>query len=267
MIISKADKGDAVVLMDMQHYTKLAWDHLSDGNTYSLLTEDPTPAIVSNFNAYLRRCRQDRVIDTRMHDRLKLPQGTAVQTMYFLPNVHKTPTKLRPIVLCLGGPTERASRYLDALLQPHAKRVESYIENSTEVVNHLRDLILPSDASLASLDIDSLYMNVSHELAIETFSRRFCSHPKFVFLLHLLKFVLTNNIFMFDGHYFRQTCGLAMGTSLAPTLATIVVADLEEGYLCRAPLKPLSWLRYVDNVFAIWPHTDNHFRNSVRGLN
>ena len=267
LVISKADKGDAVVLMDTSHYVDLAWKHLSDQDTYSLLAKDPTSDIVCRFNAYLRKCREDRAIDAWTHDCLKLPQDTTVQTIYFLPKVHKTPTKLRPIVSCSGGPTERASRYLDALLQPHAKRVDSYVGNSTEVVNRLRDLTLPNHVALASLDVESLYTNISHELAIRTFTRRFQSHPRFVFLLDLLKFVLTNNVFTFDGQFFQQTCGLAMGTSLAPALATIVVADLEEAYLRTAPYTPLSWIRYIDDVFAIWQHTRDQFDNFVRGLN
>ena len=267
IVVSKADKGDAVVIMDVGHYTSLAWNHLSDADTYSLLTEEPVPTIVSGFNSYLKRCREDRVIDAWMHDRLKLTQDTSIQTMYFLPKVHKTPVKLRPIVSCSGGPTERASRYLDALLQPHAKRVDSYVGNSTEVVNRLRDLTFPNNVALASLDVESLYTNISHGLAIQTFARSFQSHPKYVFLLDLLKFVLSNNVFTFDGRYFRQTCGLAMGTSLARALATIVVADLEEAYLRRAHFKPLSWIRYIDDVFAVWQHSEENFSNFVQGLN
>ena len=74
IVVFKADKGDAIVITGVDHYTNLAWDHLSDGNTYSLLSEDPTPTIVSTFNTYLRRCREHRVIDAWTHDRLKLPQ-------------------------------------------------------------------------------------------------------------------------------------------------------------------------------------------------
>ena len=81
------------------------------------------PTIISTFTTYLRRCREDRVLDAWMHDRLKLPPDTSVQTMYFLPKVHKSPIKVRPIVSCSGGPIARASKYLDALLQPHVKRV------------------------------------------------------------------------------------------------------------------------------------------------
>lgn len=267
IVISQADKGDATVILDTSRYTSMAWQHLADGETYSLLTEDPTPAIVEKFNNYLRRCRDDRVIDPGLHDRLKLDDNTAAQTIYFLPKVHKVPLKLRPIVSCSGGPTAGASHYLNSLLQTHARAAGSYVENSIEVVNHLRDLRVPRDALLVSLDIESLYTNISHRSAIIAFSRRFKDHPKFVLLLDLLKFVLGNNVFQFDGRFFRQTCGIAMGTPLAPALATIVIADLEERYLLESTLTPTTWLRYIDDIFAVWTHGRDALQSFIDGLN
>ena len=87
----------------------MAWQHLADGETYTLLSEDPTPAIANTFNSYLRRCRDDRVIDPGLHDRLRLAADTVAQTIYFLPKVHKVPLKLSPIVSCSRGPTAGAS--------------------------------------------------------------------------------------------------------------------------------------------------------------
>ena len=141
------------------------------------------------------------------------------------------------------------------------------MENSIEVVNQLSELCVPKDALLVALDIESLYTNISHRLAIEAFSRRFRGHPRFVFLLDLLKFVLTNNVFKFDGRFFSQTCGIAMGTPLAPALATVVIADLEEAYLLRCSLRPSTWLRYIDDVFAVWPHGGDTLQSFLDGLN
>lgn len=267
LVISTADKGDAVVVLDVDHYTGLAWAHLSDDETYSLLSEDPTPIIVNRLNAYLKRCKADGVIDAGLCDRLKLPDDTSIQHMYFLPKVHKHPLKVRPIVSCSGGPTEGASRYLNGLLQPHARRVDSYVANSIDVVRRLRALTLPSDTTLVSLDVESLYTNITHALAIKAFTKRFESHPKFVFLLDLLRFVLSNNVFEFDGRFFRQTCGIAMGTSLAPALATIVVADLEEEFLASQPYRPLFWIRYIDDILAGWHHSRERLATFLEGLN
>ena len=267
IIVTKADKGDVCVVMDVDHYLRLAWAHLSDGNTYNVLENDPTQHIVSTFNTYIQQCLQDGVIDKHTFTCLTLPAHTSTQIMYFLPKVHKYPVKVRPIVSCTGGPTHTASAYIDRLLQPHMRRVRSYVKNSTEVINTLSDMTFPDNIYLATLDIASLYTNITHIQAIQAFTRRFRSHPKFVFLLDLLKFVLGNNVFSFDNVVFKQTCGLAMGTKLAPALATIVVGDLEEPFLDRHTHQPLLWMRYIDDVFLVWPHSESDFLAFVDALN
>ena len=40
IVITKADKGDTVVVMDMEQYTELAYKHLNDPDTYDKLTID-----------------------------------------------------------------------------------------------------------------------------------------------------------------------------------------------------------------------------------
>lgn len=267
IVISKADKGDAVVVMDRQHYLKLAWDHLGDESTYCPLTTDPTPDIVNRFNAYIARCLSDKVIDAGLADRLRLPPDTSTQSIYFLPKIHKHPVKIRPIVSCTGGPTSRASGYLDGLLQPYMKRVDSYVENSIEIANTLEDMTLPCHTLLCTLDINSLYTNITHEQAILAVTRRLSNHPKFVFILDLLKFVLKNNVFTFDGRTFTQKCGIAMGTKLAPALATIVVADFEEKFLRESPEKPLLLRRYIDDILLLWHHTKMQLNRFIGGLN
>lgn len=49
IIIIKADKGDAIVLMDIQHYLQLAYTHLDDHTTYKKLSSDPTLDVVNKL--------------------------------------------------------------------------------------------------------------------------------------------------------------------------------------------------------------------------
>ena len=54
IIISKADKGNVNVIMDVEQYLSLSHQHLSDGKVYKVLKHDPTPEIIACFNAYLK---------------------------------------------------------------------------------------------------------------------------------------------------------------------------------------------------------------------
>ena len=53
-----------------------------------------------------------------------------------------------------------------------------------------------------------------------------------------------------------------MDSPLSFTVANILMEDLEMS-LC----KPKNWLRYVDDVFAIWPHGDHLLENFHQHLN
>ena len=54
--------------------------------------------------------------------------------------------------------------------------------------------------------------------------------------LEILAFVPKNTVFSFNSEMYRQLYGVAMGTKLAPTLATIYLALLEEACHNAAPL-------------------------------
>ena len=59
IIISKADKGDMVAVLDSEHYHGLAAKHLADSQTYELLETDPLEEIVLRYHQYLERCIAD----------------------------------------------------------------------------------------------------------------------------------------------------------------------------------------------------------------
>ena len=90
---------------------------------------------------------------------------------------------------------------------------------------------MPPQSYLVALDIESLYTNIRHEEAVASFKKIFEGHPQYTFLLSLLRYVLENNVFQFNDELFSQLCGIAMGTKLAPALATIYTGDLEEEFI------------------------------------
>ena len=207
------------------------------------------------------------LIDANLHNRLTPPRNINTQRMYFLPKVRKTRLRLEPIISATNGPTEKASEYIDRLLQPHMTQIKSYIKNSTDLIQTLRTLVIPPHCLLVTLDVESLYTNISHDEAIISFLRIVKDHPLKVFLLDLLKYVLKNNVFQFDNLIFTQLCGIAMGTKLAPALATIYLGQLEEKFLNQQTLKPLLWKRYIDDILMLWPYSREELQTFLTKLN
>ena len=60
---------------------------------------------------------------------------------------------------------------------------------------------------------------------------------------------------------------IAIGTNLAPVLATIYTGNLEEGFLQSCFKKPLLWVRYTEDIFMIWTHSLDDFDEFLVELN
>jgi len=101
---------------------------------------------------------------------------------------------------------------------------------------------------MVSFDVISLFTEVPVEDSLSLLSHHFTED-----ILALFKLVLTSTYFCFNGQYFEQTDGVAMGSPLSPVIANFFMEDFEEGVLNQATHKPTCWYRYVDDIFAIWP--------------
>ena len=58
-----------------------------------------------------------------------------------------------------------------------------------------------------------------------------------------------------------------MGTKLAPSYANIFMSDFEERYVYTYDLQPKIWLRYIDDIFCIWPHGEAELTKFTDNLN
>jgi hypothetical protein len=66
---------------------------------------------------------------------------------------------------------------------------------------------------------------------------------------------LTSSCFSFNGQFYEQTDGVAMGSPLSPVIANYFMGYFEEMALEAATHKPLCWFRYVDDIFHVWRAT------------
>jgi hypothetical protein len=71
-------------------------------------------------------------------------------------------------------------------------------------------------------------------------------------LVKVLEHVLKFNNFVFNGENFLQINVTAMGTEMVPSYANIFMGRLERNLLMQAPVKPLSWLRFIDDIEMKW---------------
>ena len=103
--------------------------------------------------------------------------------------------------------------------------------------------------SMGSLDVDALTSIPWVEELFRNSNEVQKLSKKVVY--DLLNLATKESLFIFNGDYYYQTDGVAMGTPLGPTLADLFMSYYEQIWLDECPLefKPKYYQRYVDNVF------------------
>ena len=88
IIIKKADKGAAVVIMSKEDYIKEGIRQLSDQNLYIKLDHDLTTDHINEIHNTLLKTLQRDEITKKIFDYL-VPTGCTTPAWYFLPKIHK----------------------------------------------------------------------------------------------------------------------------------------------------------------------------------
>lgn len=93
------------------------------------------------------------------------------------------------------------------------------------------------------------------------------SIPRAVFI-SLIKVCIDGNVFEFEGMYFRQRFGIAMGSPLSPVMAGLFMEYFESELLPTITTLPPLWIRYVDDILLMWRNEDNFedFLSEVNSL-
>ena len=113
---------------------------------------------------------------------------------------------------------------------------------------------------MASLDVGSLFTNVSHAKTIEICinelfkSSQTVSGPNKQQVLEMLSLTTKENVVLFDQKYYSQIDEVAIGSPLGPTLANIFLCYHETTWLknCRKYFKPVYYKSYVHDIFVLF---------------
>ena len=124
---------------------------------------------------------------------------------------------------------------------------------------------------MVTLDVKSLYSNIPHSDGIKAcdhfMSEGGKSQEARSVISKLINLVLTKNNFQFNGENYLQVLGTAMGTKMAPSYASLFMGKLEMDFLGSCDKTPLIWLRFLDDIFMIWNHSEQDRHDFISKIN
>lgn len=195
-----------------------------------------------------------------------------ISPLYLLPKIHKVNNPGRPIVSGIDSPTDQISYTIYRILRPFVSKLPSHIKDTADFLRKLETLgFLHDDDLLVTIDVSSLYTSIPHKDGLEAVEHTLNNAPNLPIplpvLLELIEMTLTMNTFTFNNTVYHQVQGTAMGTKMAPSYANLFMGHLEHLMLQHADLQPSIWLRFIDDIFAVYRATEDEENAHIDFLN
>ena len=230
LVIKKADKGSAIVIMNKDDYLYEGYRQLRNTIHYKQLEEPMLLDTAKLITEILKDLEQTSVISEKQFKYLKPTENPRPRRFYTLPKIHKPlekwtiPGKIptgRPIVSDCSSESEKVAEFINDFLKSKAVKHPSYIKDTYDFVEKIKELDIPKDALLITLDVESMYTNIDHDKGLEAVQNAFEEHektPKFFAIMKLLELSLKRNDFEFNNENFLQLTGTALGSPLCQYL-------------------------------------------------
>ena len=161
--------------------------------------------------------------------------------------------------------------WLDSILNPLVPLFcgAEYCRDTLHLLQEIQSLnssssFSSSDFTLLIIDVVDMYNSIPHadgisacRDALEGFSP--FSSAQIDLILSLVSHILSSNVFSFNGLFYRQVVGTAMGSPFAPAYANIFMASFWRKHVTpNLPISPLWHKRYIDDMISLFPSCLDH---------
>ncbi|CAF3605876.1 unnamed protein product [Rotaria socialis] len=268
-ILRKTDKSKVFHLGKVDHYQKKSEEYMDNTKAYQCLgTTDPLPDLIQRTNKYLLDLRLAKWITQKQYEQLSVkPNEVELAHLYYLPKAHKPGTPLRPIISGLKHPTIKISKFLDDLLRPlfDQMALNSTVTSGFDLVKQLQQWSrnnFRQDTLFCTIDVTDLYTMVpqiegvlSLRKMLDQLKLKQVGKLKVETIIRLSRFVIKNNYFSFNGQFYHQVRGGAMGSPLTLTISNCYIYFFERQIVNQIRNSGGLYFRYIDDIFITinWP--------------
>ena len=256
IVILKPDKGNGVVVLDRSDYDQGILKIINDVSKFRPIKEDPTLLREGRLQRLLRKLKKDGHLDSDVYENI-YPKGSQPARIYGLPKMHKdrgpnSAPPFRPIVSSIGTYNYNLAKYLCNLLSPHIP-TEHCATDTFTFVQDIQSLSM-FGKFMVSFDVESLFTNIPLEecidLAVNYISE---GNPDLKLSKSELRSLFTvataQTHFLFNGSFYDQIDGVAMGSPFAPVLANLFMGHHEKLWLENFQGSVILFYRRYVSVF------------------
>lgn len=258
------DKNLGPAVMTRTQYIDLCLDHLLDQDTYKQCVA-PQQAIIRLLRTRIRQfyntiAKQHATLPDWSNTKIIIAglDDKGMNRFYGLAKIHKPQLCIRPIVSNTKSVMQGLSKWLHFMMQPYLQRTSTYLRDSDQLLQDLRSIQATDDMILITFDVVSMYTSINIDFALQVIRQELHNDPWIDAIMFGLRVVLTSNYFVFGDLIWLQLNGTAMGTSVAPTFASLFLAHFERTLICDHFTSNLVYFkRYIDDGFIIWKQDKN----------
>ena len=266
VVVRRTDKTKALYVGNAETFARKAIQYMVDTAAYEEIPNNACPLtdnlrlVTTLLNSLLRR----GAINQYQH-KIMFPDMVTMELghLHFMPKPHKPGTPLRPIGAAIHAPSTAMSAFLNDLLAPvflRISQVTTFI-NSTGVIRALEKYVSESRLQSTTLfviyDVANLYTMIPRQGALDALRRFLEKHLKHHrigtlsvnYLMDMAQLVLNTNCFAYEGKYYRQIRGGAMGSAFTQTLANIYMLEWEQDLVQHQLSNNEIYGRYIDDGF------------------
>ena len=150
------------------------------------------------------------------------------------------------------------AQFLSKILINITSKTKTFVKDVWSFKNEIKNIKIPNNHKLVSLDVTSLYTNVSVDLLIKIVKEKYNEIKLFTNIplneiIIAIRIVLKENVFTFNNTLYKQKFGCSMGNPLSRIAADIVMEHLEEKALNMLNFSTCFFKRYIDDISMTIP--------------
>ena len=175
-----------------------------------------------------------------------------LSSMGYLKSTKEIPPTPPSIVSSIGSVSYGVAKEVARIIKPLVGSTEHHVNNSKEFIEEIKKMKLEEGECITSYDVSALFTSIPIPSALDIINNKLQEdtdlHNRTNMTAHniieLLDFCLNNTYFIFQGVFYKQTKGAAMGSPVSPIVANIFMEAFESRALATAIHPPILWRRY-----------------------